>query len=546
MPRNSVYRLSRWRFPSFALLSTTAFLFNIASPVIAQTTNAVWDGTGATAMWNDTANWAGGSKPASGATTVIHFAGSTQTASVNDYVPFSVASQIVFDSGASSFTLSGNSVKLKTGIQNNTSVLQTVNLSGLTLAPVTSGGIIQLNPTSGDLTINTPGGSVLLNNNAQVEVFGSNTLTINSAIQDGASSSGKFMVMGPATVVFNGANTYTGGTVVDNGSLQFGSNGSATGILKLGNTTGTDSASIYARPNTGGVTIANDITVRSGSSGTMTIGGLNTSGTSTYGGTVTLNRDVNLQAATGGTVTFNTLTSPNTVSTATVSGGGTVVFGGTADNNQVGAVVNSGTLLLNKSSTSAVHAVGSGLTVNNGGTVIFGNNTGDQIYQNSFVTINNGGTLKTGGFSEGSTSAGATTGMGAFTLQGGAIIDFGVGANGSTLSAASGLINGAGAISILNWSGTGFADNGSATNDRLLFQTDPGFSATQLAQFQFFNDGGNALGSGAMEIALNGWTELVPIPEASTWVSAALSAIALVAFSARRKVFRRTRTAPAR
>jgi hypothetical protein len=47
---------------------------------------------------------------------------------------------------------------------------------------------------------------------------------------------------------------------------------------------------------------------------------------------------------------------------------------------------------------------------------------------------------------------------------------------------------------------------------------------------------------GAMEIAMNGWTEIVPIPEASTWISGSLSIIALAIFAARkRRLVRRPR-----
>jgi hypothetical protein len=227
----------------------------------------------------------------------------------------------------------------------------------------------------------------------------------------------------------------------------------------------------------------------------------------------------------------------NTPGTGSVqkNGTGTLTVGGSSDNLSVTATVNGGTLLLNKSSSSSVHAVGAGLTVNNGGTVSLGGTGGDQIYSGSFVTINNGGTFKTNGLNEGSSTGGSTPGMGALTLQGGSSIDFATGANGSTLSAASGIVTGAGAISIFNWTGTLFADNGVATNDRFLYQSDPGYTAAQLAQFQFYDDAGNSLGLGATEILFNGWTEIVPVPEASTWVSAILSAVTLIVFATRRR-----------
>ena len=533
--------------PSFSgvALSTCAaaflpFFFTAHSASAQTPVNPIWTGSGATNNWSDSANWQNASQPQpANASTVIHFAGSTSMAPNNQYAPMTLEGQVLFDSGAGSFTLAGNGLTLSSKIENDSSVLQTYNMSGLTLAPK-KGTVAALNPMTGDLTINTPGSFITLAKNAELDVFGSHDLTLNAAIQDGANSVGKFVVRGPATVIFNGANTYTGGTIVDNGSLQFGSTGSAAGVLRLGDTTGSNDASLYLIPDAGGKTISNNINVRTGSSGTMTIGGLNTSGTNTYSGTVTLNRSVNLTAASGGTVSFNTITASST-QTATITGGGTVQFTGSTDNASVGATVNSGTLLLAKASSNSVHAVGSGLTVNNGGTVMLGGTGGDQIYKNSFVTINNGGTFKTAGLSEGSSTAGSTPGMGLLTLQGGATIDFATGANGSTLSALSGVLVGSSTISILNWTGTGFVDNGLATNDRLLFQNDPGFTAAQLAQFQFYNDSGSLVGSGAMEIAMNGWTELVAVPEASTWVSAALSSVAVLVLSRKRVLLRRRR-----
>jgi autotransporter-associated beta strand protein len=298
-----------------------------------------------------------------------------------------------------------------------------------------------------------------------------------------------------------------------------------------------------------GIQIFNKIETQSGS-GSLTVNAVTQLGSdvalNAFGGTITLaqvqTNGKTLTVDGGSSISFSDVI--NTPGTGSVqkNGTGTLTFGGSSDNLNAGVSVNGGTLLLNKSSSSSVHAVGAGLTVNSSGTVSLGGTGGDQIYSGSFVTINNGGTFKTNGNSEGSSTGGSTPGVGALTLQGGSTLDFASGANGSVLSAASGVVSGAGDISILNWTGTLFADNGTGTNDRLLFQSDPGFAAGQLAQFQFYDDSGIALGIGATEIAFNGWTEIVPAPEASTWISAALSAAALGVFSLRkRRLLRRRR-----
>ena len=76
-----------------------------------------------------------------------------------------------------------------------------------------------------------------------------------------------------------------------------------------------------------------------------------------------------------------------------VNGPGTLVLGGTTDNTGLGITVNSGTVILAKTSSGSpndVHAVGGpGLTIN-GGTAQLGGTGGDQIYDIAPVTITSG------------------------------------------------------------------------------------------------------------------------------------------------------------
>ena len=112
------------------------------------------------------------------------------------------------------------------------------------------------------------------------------------------------------------------------------------------------------------------------------------------------------------------------------------------------------------------------------------------------------------------------------------------GANSSTLLASTGIVSGSGTISILNWTGLARTDSGAATNDRLLYVTDPGYSASQLSQFQFYDDSGALFATGAMEIAYNGFTEIVPVPEPSTYLAGFL-ALGAIAYSQRRRMVRK-------
>jgi autotransporter-associated beta strand protein len=124
-----------------------------------------------------------------------------------------------------------------------------------------------------------------------------------------------------------------------------------------------------------------------------------------------------------------------------------------------------------------------------------------------------------------------TAGLGALTLQGTEIapvtFDFGT-LGGSTLIFSS--LNAVSAntyVNILNWSGMVGMDNGAASNDRFLFATNTGFSDTDLANFHFIG-----YSPGATQIFYNGYYELVPVPEPSTWVAGILT-VAAVAYSQR-------------
>jgi hypothetical protein len=116
-----------------------------------------------------------------------------------------------------------------------------------------------------------------------------------------------------------------------------------------------------------------------------------------------------------------------------------------------------------------------------------------------------------------------------------ATIDF-TNANGSTLAASS-LVGGSGAfLDIRNWTHTTLTtDDSSTTNDRLLFASNPGLTAAQLANVQFFNDSGTLVGNGGQIIAYGNMFELVAIPEPSTWFAAGL-ALLFIGYTQRRKL----------
>ena len=432
-----------------------------------------------------------------------------------------------------------------------TLTLQSLNTSGtntwsghigmdhdLTVTETNSGGIFALTSVHGSDTttgIDIKGNTITFKGAGNINVLG----TLYNSTGTGTVAYG-----GTGTLTLSGTNAYSKETDINSGTVALGNNsGAGTGTIFVGNG-GTTTTAATLLLNASGLTVSNAMTENAGSGGNRTIGSSFTNaGTSTYSGTLTLtDGNATLQAATGGTVAFNTITasSPQTVAVGTSGNTGTVQLGGTADNVNLGAIVNFGTLVLNKTSSSTVHAIGNGLTINNGAIAQLSGTGGDQIFNSSSVTVNNGGTFKTAGLSEGirPTNGGATNGaagMGALTLQSNnsslhETFNFGSTTAGSSLVFSSLAASSKGAfVDILNWGGTANTDNGATTNDRLLFASDPGFSATDLANFAF-----SGFATGATEIAYGNLFEIVPIPEPGSWLAGALAFIALFATQRRR------------
>jgi autotransporter-associated beta strand protein len=304
------------------------------------------------------------------------------------------------------FDFGGNDPKL----ENDSGIIQNFN-APLVLNGQNGGNKGEINPVNGDLSI---GSTVDLAQTTQLQVFGNNgkTVTFNGAISSsGNSGNNKVVLEQNSTAIFKGANTYAGETDILAGTIRVDTATTGTGTngtFFVGNGGATTTAATLllgggAAGTSGGVTLTNALTENAGSSGNRTIGGSNTTGTNTYSGTLSLtDSNTTLVAATGGTVNFNRITagSAQTVAVGGNSNNGTVVLNGTLDNTNLAATVNSGTLVLGKTSSSSVHALGGNLTVNSGGTAQLGGSGGDQIFDSASVTVNSGGTFDLGGQSE--------------------------------------------------------------------------------------------------------------------------------------------------
>ncbi len=255
------------------------------------------------------------------------------------------------------------------------------------------------------------------------------------------------------------------------------------------------------------------------------------------------NSDLIVQQWGAGNLTIGSvIANGNGASTLTKAGTGTLILTGASTYTGL-TTVNTGTLSLNDNGTTTPRLTStSGITMNSGGTLLLSGSTSstDRINNSTNVTINGGGKFSTGGLTEGTrptgpAGSGGVAGLGALTLSGtsgaASTIDFGSTTAGSSLVFSSLTTASKGAfVSILNWGGTANTDIGTSTYDRLLFANDPGFTTTDLANYNF-----SGFAPGAMEIPYGGMWEIVPVPEPSTWLSGAL-VVALLGWTGFKKL----------
>jgi autotransporter-associated beta strand protein len=346
---------------------------------------------------------------------------------------------------------------------------------------------------------------------------------------------------GTATFSFNGANTYSGTTSINNANI----------LLNLNNATALGTSTLAT---TGaGVTIGN----ASGAAITLT----NNNNINLSGGSLTFNgpRDLsfgnNVVTMSGsgrtittieGTLTIGSVTEDGTARSFTKAGTSKLVI--TGNSTYTGSTTiqaNGGTLEIanNGTTTAGKLATTSGVLVNAGGTLLLSGSSSvtDRINNNAGITLagsgsTTGGQFNTGGLSEGTRPSSASStdgvaGLGALTLQNTsstsrAVIDFTSGTGSSAVFGS--LVDAAGAfVNVLNWTGLLATDNGATTNDRLLFAADPGLTTAQLANWTFFNDSGVAYANGAMIIPYGNMFEMVPVPEPGTYAAGMLALLAV-------------------
>lgn len=425
----------------------------------------------------------------------------------------------------STHTLTGSKTinSLKAGFIN-------VNMGGNTLT-VASGVITSDNSTlsNGTLDFGTVEGQLSVHQarqlNLDLPITGSGGLTF-VGFRTNSGNAGRLRL--------GGANTYTGVTnfygygaatadfyitnslalqnttvnyVAGRGSTLFFGNGGTSGqtAYTFGGLTGNANINLNNNNTTAGV-----VALTLGSAGSAdTASTVNTySGvlSNTVAGGSIIKDGVATQVLSGA----NTYTGPTNVI------GGTLEISGSIGGSSSTAIsVSAGTLLLSGAGTNRVTDTSS--VALGGGTLAFASTVG-------------------GGLSET---------VGELTLSATSSIDFGTGANGNQFTFASAPAFGAGfTLNIFNWSGStyslGQTDPGTgATQDRLLFNTDPAFDAAQISFYSGPDINSTFLGTGN-EISFGvSQFEIVPVPEPSS--TALVGSIVLLGLIGYRERLRRVR-----
>jgi autotransporter-associated beta strand protein len=267
-------------------------------------------------------------------------------------------------------------------------------------------------------------GSTVLSSGGGLNLTSGSSTTYSGVI----SGAGSLAQSGTGTLTLSGTNTFTGGLIVNSGTVQLGNSG--TNIADTNTVTVNGSGSF--KLGTAGETIGG----LSGTGGTVVLGSqkLTLNGnTGTYAGVISGSGSVTELGPGTQTLTgANTFTGP-----LTISGAGTVDIGGGGTTGSVAttSIIDNANLIFDRSNSSSYAGVISGsgtVTKQSGGTLtLSGTNTyagattisGGTLNltgtaKNSNVTINSGGTLAASG-----TGSGAGQAVNNITLNSGGTLD---------------------------------------------------------------------------------------------------------------------------
>lgn len=241
-----------------------AFVGMVTLTLVAQSATFTWNGSGGDNNWTTAANWSGGVAPASDGTSVLAFGGMTRPKPVNTFAADTVFAGINLLNDQSSgktaaFTLSGNRVVL--------------------------GGNIVAATASASLT-DTLSLPIVLNGTRTITANNNHHLSLTGVISESGGAQG-LTKAGGGTLTLNGANTYSGPTTVNGGTVRFNT------IKDIG--AGASSFGAPVTPENAVISLATRIEYTGGTTATdrpLALTGNASFDVSTTGVTLTLNGDI--------------------------------------------------------------------------------------------------------------------------------------------------------------------------------------------------------------------------------------------------------------
>ena len=285
----------------------------------------------------------------------------------NDLGLGTTAGGTVVSAGASlelqgNITIAGEALTLNGVGASNGGALRNLSGNNIFTGPITLATASTIQSDSGTININGPiGGAFALT------VEGAGNTTINSVIGTGT---GTLIKNDAGILILNNANTYTGVTTVNGGTVVVAN------TTALGTTAGTTTVNSGGAVNISGVTVAENFTINgtgvsgagaltgtgvSSVTGTVAMGSSSTIGAAattdilTVGGVIS-GTSMNLSKAGAGTVI---LTGTNTYTGTTTISAGTLQVGAgstTGSISTTGNITNNGNLVINRSDAYAVNA----------------------------------------------------------------------------------------------------------------------------------------------------------------------------------------------
>jgi autotransporter-associated beta strand protein len=317
--------------------------------IISPASTRTWSGLGPDNLWSDPANWRENQAPDPGDDLFFPDGAARMMTGTNDFVPGTSFNSINFSGAAGGYELEGNGVTLTNGIMGNAGPSR-IDLSGITLAGAQTfqAGNASMGISS---SINLNGFTLTLD--------GSQSIPGGDVLSGTISAGGAIIKNGVGTWQLSGANTFTGATSINAGTLAVNNSSS------LGSAT--NNATVNA---TGSLQVSNNITV----SQALTING---DGNNTSAGAIDI-RDIHgndsfgpialgsastiLSANLGvNTMTLSSAVQNNGFDLSVVGGGGyTTILSGSGTISGTGHVLNFGSIF---SGTGTLNSV---LNINQG------------------------------------------------------------------------------------------------------------------------------------------------------------------------------------